>query len=43
VVVPSLDGGFSATPEENLKPGEYLLTFGSANTGYDFGISPAKR
>ena len=43
VVVLSLDGGFSATPEENLKPGEYLLTFGSENTGYDFGISPAKR
>jgi len=43
VVVPSLDGGFSATPEENLKPGEYLLTFGSADAGYDFGISPAKR
>jgi|SRR6266516_2355266 len=43
VVVLSLDGGFSATPEENLKPGEYLLTFGSANTGYDFGISSAKR
>jgi len=37
------DGSFSVTPEGDLKPGEYLLAFGSAVTGFDFGISPAKK
>ena len=32
------DGSFSVTPEEDLKPGEYLLAFGYATAGYDFGI-----
>jgi hypothetical protein len=32
------DGSFSATPEEDLKKGEYLLVFGSATRGFDFGI-----
>ncbi len=32
------DGSFSATPEENLKKGEYLLVFGTATAGFDFGI-----
>ncbi len=33
---------YSVTPEESLKPGEYLLVFGSATTGFDFGIDPEK-
>jgi len=37
------DGSFSVTPEVDLKPGEYLLAFGSAVTGFDFGISPGKK
>jgi hypothetical protein len=32
------DGTYSATPEENLKKGEYLLVFGTATAGFDFGI-----
>jgi len=32
------DGSFSATPEENLKKGEYLLVFGNASSSFDFGI-----
>ncbi len=32
------DGSFSITPEAELKPGEYLLAFGYATTGYDFGV-----
>jgi len=32
------DKSFMATPEEGLKPGEYLLVFGYATTGFDFGI-----
>ena len=32
-------GVFAVTPNEDLKPGEYLLTFSSyGTTGYDFGI-----
>lgn len=34
------DDSFSVTPEQVLKPGEYLLVFGHANTGFDFGIQP---
>lgn len=35
------DGIFVLTPNEDLKPGEYLLTFSAlGNTGYDFGITP---
>jgi len=29
---------FAATPEEPLKSGEYLLTFGNTHVGYDFSI-----
>jgi hypothetical protein len=29
---------YSVTPEVNLKPGEYLLVFGHAETAYEFGI-----
>jgi hypothetical protein len=36
------DHSFSVTPEENLKPGEYLLTFGTVTAGFDFGIDPEK-
>lgn len=33
------DGLFSVTPNGDLKPGEYMLTFSAmGNTGYDFGI-----
>jgi hypothetical protein len=32
------DGSFSATPEQNLKKGEYLLVFGTSTAGFDFGI-----
>ena len=33
------DGVFIVTPNEDLKPGEYMLTFGAlGNTGYDFGV-----
>jgi hypothetical protein len=39
VTVVALEGGvYSLTPVEALKPGEYLLTFGLATSGYDFGI-----
>ena len=42
-VVSLADGSFSVTPEEVLAPGEYLLVFGSANAGFDFGIGAADR
>ena len=33
------DGVFVVTPNEDLKPGEYMLTFAAlGNSGYDFGI-----
>ena len=33
------DGVFIITPNQDLPPGEYLLTFGAlGTTGYDFGI-----
>jgi hypothetical protein len=37
------DTFFSVTPEQALKPGEYLLLFGYANAGYDFGIDAAEK
>lgn len=37
------DGSFSVTPVEILKPGEYLLVFGHAITGRDFGIKRIAR
>jgi len=37
------DGSFSATPDQRLKAGEYLLVFGHAITGHDFGITKAAR
>jgi hypothetical protein len=34
-----LDGIFTVTPIEDLKPGEYMVTFSAlGNVGYDFGI-----
>lgn len=33
------DKSFSVTPEEELRPGEYLLIFDKATSGYDFGIN----
>lgn len=33
------DGIFTVTPNQDLKPGEYLITFSAlGNTGYDFGV-----
>jgi hypothetical protein len=37
------DDSFSILPDEDLTPGEYILLFGNANTGYDFGITTRKR
>ena len=37
------DDSFSIVPDEDLKPGEYILLFGNANTGYDFAITTPKR
>jgi hypothetical protein len=34
---------FSVTPEANLAPGEYLLSFGSSLSGYDFGVDGRKK
>jgi hypothetical protein len=34
---------YSVTPEVNLKPGEYLLVFGHAETAYEFGIPSGLR
>ena len=42
-VVSYSDGSSSITPDEELKPGEYLLAFGYATLGFDFGISQAKK
>jgi hypothetical protein len=36
------DHSYLLTPEEYLSPGEYLLVFGSAVSGYDFGIDRKK-
>jgi hypothetical protein len=36
------DHSFSLTPEQNLSPGEYLLVFGSAASGFDFGVDRKK-
>jgi hypothetical protein len=33
------DDSFSVSPIDELKPGEYLLVFGYAGTGFDFGIT----
>lgn len=37
------DGSFSIVPDEDLKPGEYILLFGNPNTGCDFGITIPRR
>ena len=37
------DHSFSVTPQQDLKPGEYLFLFGFANSGFDFGVVPAKK
>jgi hypothetical protein len=42
-VVAYSDFSFSVTPERALKPGEYLLLFGYATAGYDFGIDAAEK
>jgi hypothetical protein len=36
------DHSFLLTPEQSLSSGEYLLVFGSATSGFDFGIDKAK-
>ena len=37
------DGSFSLAPERELKAGEYLLVFGYADRGFDFGIDAEKK
>jgi hypothetical protein len=34
---------YSVTPEQNLKPGEYLLVFGHAETSFEFGVQAGPR
>jgi hypothetical protein len=36
------DHTYSLAPEEKLSSGEYLLVFGSATSGFDFGIDKTK-
>jgi hypothetical protein len=38
VIVAQSGHSFSATPEDVLKPGEYLMIFDSITSGYDFGM-----
>jgi hypothetical protein len=38
LVTPQSKDAFSAIPEETLKPGEYLITFGNVNVGFDFAV-----
>jgi hypothetical protein len=40
IIVTNPDKSFSVTPEKELKAGEYLLVFGYATLGFDFGIDP---
>jgi hypothetical protein len=42
-VVNYSDSSFSVTPEQALKSGEYLLLFGYANAGFDFGVDLGKK
>lgn len=37
------DDSFSVAPDQDLKPGEYLLAFSYANAGFDFGVNRAKK
>ncbi|HZE80696.1 MAG TPA: hypothetical protein VE604_07315 [Candidatus Polarisedimenticolia bacterium] len=38
------DGLFKITPKQDLKPGEYLISFGGMGySGYDFGIDSPKK
>jgi hypothetical protein len=37
-VVENPDHSFSVTPEESMKPGEYLILFDKITSGYDFGV-----
>ncbi len=37
------DNSFSITPEDELKPGEYLLAFGNSDVSFDFGIANRKK
>ena len=34
---------YSVTPEQTLKPGEYLLVFGHAETSFEFGVQARSR
>ena len=36
------DGTYSVKPEDELKPGEYLVVFGDVGSSYDFGIDEQK-
>ncbi len=37
------DNSFSVTPEDELKPGEYLLAFGNSDVTFDFGVTEGKK
>lgn len=37
------DNSFSVTPEDELKPGEYLLAFGNSDVTFDFGVTDRKK
>jgi hypothetical protein len=34
---------FTITPQQDLAPGEYLLTFGLGASGFDFGITVVQK
>jgi hypothetical protein len=36
------DKAYSVKPEQNLKPGEYLLVLGDIGVSFDFGIDPKR-
>jgi hypothetical protein len=35
-------GLYSISPEENLKPGEYIILFADPGSGFDFGVTGSK-
>ncbi len=37
------DESYSVTPENELKPGEYLLLFGNSGGAFEFGITAARK
>ncbi len=37
------DDSFSVTPDNDLKPGEYLLVFSNSGSAFEFGVTAAKK